>query len=276
MSEYKYTKDGKKVAVIGKLNNEEWIVQEIFVSNGKEYPAGENFVEKTLLDEPVETYQSRQAKVTEDRLKKLKDQIEKMEKETSIIRRKRETAQLINRATEKYQNIDPEQLELFFAFISGEITHLIIEKYQDYEIVSLIDGVEATDSWHGRISSEGLRLVSLFGCNESGERYKKDRTFRLDWRINRYRDGSGNWADIWPCNSLEDAAQKLDEILSDKDACEKYIDLKKKYRLKNPTKEKIKEYYNRCVEGKKESVATAKTTLKNKEQELRAAEKKAK
>lgn len=275
-TKYKYTKDGKKVVVIGKLNNEEWIVQEIFVSNGKEFPSGENFVERTLLDEPAETYQSRQAKVLEGNLENLKSKIQTLEDESRIKRRKRDVAQLINRATEKYQNIDPEQLDTLFAFIAGEITHIIIEKYSGYEIVSLFDGVEATDSWYGRISLDGLKLVSLFGCNKEGERHKKDRTFRLDWRINRYRDGSGDWTKIWPCSSIEAAVQKLNELLLGKDATEKYIALKKKYRLANPTKAKIKEYYARCIESKKDSVVSAKTALKTKEQELREAEKKAK
>jgi hypothetical protein len=274
-TEYKYTKDGKKVAVIGKLNNEEWIVQEIFVSNGKEFPAGENFVEKTLLDEPAETYQSRRAKETEANLEKLKCQMDVLEKESRIKRRKSSAARLINYATEKYVNVDPEQLDTLFAFMAGEITHLIAERYHSYDVVSFVDGVEATDNWHGRIKSEGLRLVSLFGCNEDGERYEKDRAFRLDYRINKYRDGSGSWTKVWPCCSYDEVVKKLDELLSDKDACEDYIELKKKYNLTNPTKKKIKEYYARCVKNRKESVSSAKAALKEKEQELREAEKQA-
>jgi len=46
----KFTSDGKKVAVVGKLNAQETIVQEIFVSNGNEIPSGENFVVKSLHD----------------------------------------------------------------------------------------------------------------------------------------------------------------------------------------------------------------------------------
>jgi hypothetical protein len=274
-SKYKYTKDGKKVVVIGKLNNEQWIVQEIFVSSGKEYPAGENFVETTLLDEPAETYQSRRAEETEARLEKLKSQIEKIEKETRIKRHKRDAAQEINRAIEKYQNIDAKQLETLFAFLAGEITHLIVSEYSsEYKIVSLVDGVKDMDNHGSWQSFDGLRLVSLFGCREYCERYKDNRELRLDWRINQYRDASGNWQKLWPCSSYEEAVQKLDEILTDKDTSEKLIELKKKYHLTNPTKEKIKEYYARRVESKKESVVSAKTVLKNKERELREAEKK--
>ena len=53
---YKFTADGKKVVVVGALNAKETIVQEIFVTDGTEFPAGEHFVVKTLLDAPAETY----------------------------------------------------------------------------------------------------------------------------------------------------------------------------------------------------------------------------
>ena len=57
----KYTTDGKKVAIVGKLNNTETIVQEIFVSeNGSEIPAGENFVVKSLLDAPAKSWKESQ------------------------------------------------------------------------------------------------------------------------------------------------------------------------------------------------------------------------
>ena len=40
----KYTTDGKKVVVIGNLNSQEKIVQEVFIINDAEIPSGENFV----------------------------------------------------------------------------------------------------------------------------------------------------------------------------------------------------------------------------------------
>lgn len=59
MSDYKYTDDGKKVAVIGKLNAEQTIVQEVFVSQGQEFPSGENFVVKSLHDKPAESWKAK-------------------------------------------------------------------------------------------------------------------------------------------------------------------------------------------------------------------------
>lgn len=60
MSNIKYTTDGKKVVVVGELNQTETIVQEIFVTeNGDEIPQGERFVVKSLLDQPSESWKEK-------------------------------------------------------------------------------------------------------------------------------------------------------------------------------------------------------------------------
>ena len=51
--EIKYTDDGRKVVVLGALNKQEKIVQEIFVIGEQEIPSGENFVVKSLHDAPA-------------------------------------------------------------------------------------------------------------------------------------------------------------------------------------------------------------------------------
>ena len=273
MTETKYTRDGKKVAVIGKLNNEEWIVQEIYVADGKEFPAGENFTTKTLLDKPAETYHSRRQKEQEQCLKSIEGQIEKAHKQRQIAERKATAARLINYATQKYADIDLEQLDTLFAFLSGEITHIITRDYSEYRIEFLVDAVEATnsDSWC-HISSDGLRLVSLFGCRESGEREQNDRNFRLDWRINKYRDASGNWTPIYPCKSYEQAVKKLDELISqEENASEKLIKTKQKYNLQHPSEEKISAYYQRVAESKKKSVENTEKKFEEAKAELEEA-----
>ena len=274
MSENKYTKDGKKVAVIGKLNNEEWIVQEIFVADGKEFPAGENFTTKTLLDKPAETYYDRRQKEFKQRIERIEGEIKTAEKKCRIVERKATASRLINYATEKYADIDLEQLDALFAFMAGQITHVVVENYSDYIIESLIDAVEATDtSYYGRASADGLRLVSLFGCRESGERDKNDRSFRIDWKINQYRDGSGSRHTIYPCKSYDEAVAKLDELISQKEnATESQIAAKEKYGLANPTKEKITAYRQMVIENKKQSVDHAEKAAKKARAELEEAE----
>lgn len=56
LPEFKYTTQGKKVRIMGKLNSTEYIVQEVFVDDkGNEIHAGENFVTKNLLDAPAKS-----------------------------------------------------------------------------------------------------------------------------------------------------------------------------------------------------------------------------
>ena len=65
----KYTSDGKKVAIVGKLNAQETIVQEVFVSGESEIPSGENFIVKSLHDNPVVSWKEKKTQEIEDNYK---------------------------------------------------------------------------------------------------------------------------------------------------------------------------------------------------------------
>ncbi len=268
----KYTKDGKKVAVLGKLNSQEWIVQEIYIANGQEFPAGESFVTKTLLDEPAETYESRTVKELGARKIQISQEIERLEKQQQILRTKPDVAKLVNYAIEKYQKIDPSQLDILFAFMSGRITHVVVVHYSDYEIRSLVDAVEESEQRYGYVHLDGLKLISLFGCNADGERWERDRTFKLTWQINQYKDGSGSWATIHPCQSHEEAIQTLDGLIADKETTESLIKLKAKYKLANPSDAKIAEYRQSCIEAKRKSIQNVQSTLAKHQAELQKME----
>lgn len=55
--EIKFFFDGRKVVVVGALNNQETIVQEVFVTQqGDEIFGGERFVVKSLYDQLVELW----------------------------------------------------------------------------------------------------------------------------------------------------------------------------------------------------------------------------
>lgn len=74
MTKIKYTKDGKKVVVIGQINKTEFICKEIYVDeNGNEIPLGESFTSTNLLDYPAVTWVEKEIKRLEEVLKKKKD-----------------------------------------------------------------------------------------------------------------------------------------------------------------------------------------------------------
>ena len=261
----KYTKDGKKVAVLGKLNNEEWIVQEIFVTNGKEFPGGENFTTKTLLDEPAKSWAEKHKDETERTLKAARAVLEKLQTDTKIIRQKKNAADLINKIIASYSEIDVAQLETLCLFVSGQITHCVIKTWNGYQIRQLADLLSSNNDY-GRL--EGIKLVSLFGCRENGERQNGDRYYSLAWRINQYRDGSGSESTIWPCVSHDAAIAKIDELIADSPACQELIDLKKKYNLQNPTAEKISDYRKKYLDAQEKNVEDKRGVLRAEEIKL--------
>ncbi|HEN3351269.1 TPA: hypothetical protein ACKBO6_004487, partial [Yersinia enterocolitica] len=87
--ETKFLSDGRKVVIVGQLNNQETIVQEVFVTAaGDELPGGERFVVKSLHDVPVESYLSKEKARQEAALAKAKAAIESVNREIADTRNK--------------------------------------------------------------------------------------------------------------------------------------------------------------------------------------------
>jgi DNA-binding transcriptional MerR regulator len=87
-------------------------------------------------------------------------------------------------------------------FLEGKITHLVfIKEWGASMIYTFKEALEETE-----YGFEGLRLISLFGTNKRGH---------TQWKINRYRDGSGNWQIIYPFYSEQQAKEFLQEVLNE-------------------------------------------------------------
>ena len=202
----KYTSDGRKVIIVGKLNSEQSIVQEIFVCDGQEVPSGENFVVSSLHDAPAESWKEKNLRELEERYEKTKKNIEGrmdlMQKRMSLAESKAKYR--ANALLAFAENSDNEQLQLLHAFLGGEITHFFVDSYPP-EIVTWDDDENYdVDSWSGRINVDGMKLVSIFGISEG----------KLDYRIHQYRDGSGGGLKkIVPCTSREAALAEAQKVL---------------------------------------------------------------
>lgn len=212
---YKYTQDGKKVVVIGALNSQESIVQEVYVVDGSDIPAGEHFVTKTLLDAPAVTW-----KVAEE--KRLNANIEKLKAEETALsdnlrRFKEYSKAAMNAKLEWIKNIkEPEVANVMNAvkaIICGEYTHVLTEDYYDGIVIHewTPELFTTTDYRHyDKIKKfESVRLISLFG-------YWNDRK-PMTWRVSEYSDGSGRDTTFTPCVSLDDALNKASAIINAKD-----------------------------------------------------------
>jgi hypothetical protein len=206
---HKFTSDGRKVAVIGALNAKETIVQEVFVTDGTEFPAGEHFVVKTLLDAPAETYKAKEERRVADSIKKLEQERDKLSAEIDGFRFKAKAAAAKIKWVEGIAA--PEVQEVFDnlnAMLSGEYTHVLFPDYTieikewDHRLFSSSDGYRS--NWF-----ESLRLISLFG--------EWNGRLSLSWKVNTYRDGSGSSTRIIPCRSLAEAVAKATDIINGKE-----------------------------------------------------------
>lgn len=215
MTDIKYTNDGKKVLIVGKLNSQETIVQEIFVSAGQEIPSGENFVVKSLHDAPAESWKEKNLRELEARYesdrKKLQTQIDDQERRLCL---ERDKAKLQTSALLQFvKNSDESQLETLKSFMAGQITHLFVAGYSP-EIISWKDSnkVYDVDSFYHHARLDGIKLVSLMGKSDGD----------LSYRLHEYRDGSGGCGKtIYPTTSYE-AALAMAQAQLDEDG-EAYV-----------------------------------------------------
>lgn len=204
MSNIKFTSDGKKVVVIGNLNAQEKIVQEIFVVDGSEIPSGEHFVVKSLHDAPAVSWKEKSLKEIEERYEKeysvrskeLDQMQSKFVLKTRIIKEK-----LI--FLEKLEGkLTEDKFTQLIDFISGDVKYIVREEYDDLEIAEYDESIASKD--YGRFDS--LRLVSIFGKTDGN----------LSYKMNEYYDGSGSSSVIYPCKSKEEAVILLRTRLVEK------------------------------------------------------------
>lgn len=223
---YKYTTDGRKVAIIGKLNAQETIVQEVYERDGCEFPAGENFVVKSLLDQPAETWKTKEALRVSVQLESAKAELLSVTKELNSFKHLCKAAMdhKINWTKGITQPEVDEAVERIRAFISGEYTHIVIPNWRIEILEFNPEQFTYCNVHRGEISLDGVKLVSLWAKHD----HQRNRR-GLSWRVNRWNDGSGCDTEFIPCRSLEEAKSEVfklidaRDLLSDEDyeTCEK-------------------------------------------------------
>ena len=225
MNEIKYTTDGKKVVVIGDLNQTEKIVQEIFVTeDGCEIPSGERFVVKSLLDKPSISWKEKtllelEAKF-ESESKKWKELLSKLDKEK---RYAYDAAKSKLEYIKKFStnNEFEKSIEKLFLFLNDDDKYIVV----GWEIIKYTD--EDISNFVGRrdcyASFENLRLISIFGKSNGDITYK----------INAYSDGSGYDSEFDIFKNYDDAVEFLrNKFYNLKKYEDSHIDVAKKYGFK--------------------------------------------
>jgi hypothetical protein len=252
MNEFKYTTDGKKVVVIGNLNAQEKIVQEIFIVNNQEVPSGEKFVVKSLHDFPAVSWQEKRIKEVEERYKKeynqRLDEMSRLEKRhREVTKEFRNKIEYIKSAVDK---IKPEIFDLMVDYICGDIKYILIIGYD----LKIMDMNEFNESYE-----DSLRLISFFG--------KDDGSFT--YAVGDYYDFSGGNKKFIPFRTKEDAVEKLETILSQKDkisADDKKLAEKHGIKLDeeklNDLKQRSIDSLNKNIKNYQESIAKWEESIK--------------
>ena len=226
MSEIKYLSDGRKVSVVGKLNAAETIVQEIFVSGGNEIPSGENFVVKSLHDEPVVSWKEKNLKEINDRYE---TESVSVDRKLKLLRKQLSTeSQIIGQMIQSVKTISDSGLPSgLLNFLEGRITHTVEHGYS-YKIRGFSESLENNDRY-----DTDIKLMTLYG-KSNGD---------LEYRINQYCDGSGSSTSISPAQSFKEAKEILEKVIVDRDRCgEQEIKAKAEYSLSVPTEKQVKKY----------------------------------
>lgn len=205
----KYLNDGRKVVVVGQLNNIESIVQEVFVTgNGDEIPSGERFTVKSLHDEPVLSYKEKTELKAEKTLLNIQSKIKDEEKVYKENYAKAKAMSAILASSKKLVDLLPSQdIEAFTMFMTGTVEYLVVDSYTITPPTRMMDKVISwSDGW-GESHYDSIKLLSVLG-KSNGE---------LEYRINQYSDGSGSGDVVCkPFTNNEDAVDYIKYIATEK------------------------------------------------------------
>lgn len=195
--ETKFLSDGRKVVIVGQLNNTETIVQEVFVTEqGDELPGGERFVVKSLHDQPVENWLSREKSRQEKALADAKLKAEQIAKDIDAQRNNLSFwKEMVKQVKAFSEHINEADLDHFSDVMTGQVKFAVkrgygipvIEKFESY--------MSSIDNYHGRKKFEGIRLLSLLGSTNGN----------IALRVNRWPDGSGGYDDVEFYKTIDEA-----------------------------------------------------------------------
>ena len=254
----KFTKDGKKVSVVGKINSTQFICQEIYVDDqGNELPLGEKFTESNLLDAPIESWKEQNLRKLEDRYQKDKAEYERNIK---LLRTKtrnqvslwRDWVRQVDSTFSKF-NIDIE-LKLK-ELLDPDYGYVVVGlgRYYSTKILKKEDWMTTSTGYEGKV-----KLFSLFG-NSNGD---------VMWRYNTYTDTSGSWNDVLFFKTREEAIQCLQTNLNGMDQLgDSSIKIAKEYNLEIP-KDLLKTYVENKTKSSYKLIEDKKAQIKKAKQEI--------
>lgn len=129
-----------------------------------------------------EVYASAPVEVWDKQVLAKREQVRELDRELTAKRKEIADADRSKAEMEKAATKYP-CIQQALDFIEGRITHVVVCGYSGAEIKTLQEAFEDVDTWGGRRTFEGMKLLNLFGTDEKGR--------SVAWGLNQYRDGSG-------------------------------------------------------------------------------------
>lgn len=156
----KYTSDGKKVAIVGKLNAEQTIVQEIYVTdNGQEIPSGENFVVSSLHDQPVKKWSTFYEQKCKDMEKLYESQLKSIENNYRSARKKAEYLYESAKTIQALSNGFDKAMQQVANLFDPKNEWFVYKKYGDLYVVPYIEYIAAESLWISIFNSSNKGVV---------------------------------------------------------------------------------------------------------------------
>ncbi len=211
-----YLPDGRKARFFSIAQNG-FIVQPYFLApdpdsgyDDEEYYDGFEYVLKIFKAPPI--------KRLHHEVKELSDELAARRAE---LHETRDTLYRAVQANEEYEAGLKRRIERYAAlehldnFICGAFTHFVVERSGVITIETKEKALKDRDY------PRSTKLMTLFG-NSNGD---------LQWKLNRYKDGSGSSESVWPCISEESARKKAIDLIDT--GFEENLENKNFYRLGN-------------------------------------------
>ncbi|EIW8528400.1 hypothetical protein ACJ5X2_003857 [Klebsiella quasipneumoniae] len=126
--EIKYLSDGRKVVVVGQLNQTETIVQEVFVTEaGDELPGGERFVTKSLHDVPVESWYSREVNQITQKIKDAQVELKRVHDQITESKSRLRTSLKISESVRQLSTaLESRGVESFCDILTGKMKFAVV------------------------------------------------------------------------------------------------------------------------------------------------------
>lgn len=201
--ETKFLSDGRKVAIVGKLNNTEWIVREIFVTDkGDEIPSGESFTTKSIHDQPLESYHKKEEARQKAYVERAKSELLRINQEINSRTHLLEAKKAMLANSPEIKNLFGESALRIAGFMTGTTKYLVINNYSLREPVCMEDEVINYENNYGSRRFDGLKLCSILGRSGGN----------IEFRISQYSDGSGSCGEVWPFETHDEAVEKIKDL----------------------------------------------------------------